>query len=97
MVQEPMIDLAQLMNFVDRHAAFERVSQVPWPIRVRHRQLRPNLVSIRLLIGSPQIFTVAAKTKATNFQTTQSLLERFFKGTTDGHRFTDGLHLSHQR
>ncbi len=96
-VQEPAIDVRQLIDLVQRHAGFDRVPHVENALRAGDAQPRPQFIFIGLLVRAPQIALVAAQTKGTHFQPPQRLLQRLLEGSPDRHRLADALHLRHQR
>ncbi len=96
MRQKPGIDVSQRVDFVDRHAAFEGVAQIPHPLVVGTREFGPDFFSRGLLRRAPAVLVIAAETETADFQPAQRLLKRFFERAADGHRFADAFHLRGQ-
>ena len=87
----------ELVHFIDRHAAFESVPQIPGSLGIGYRQLGSNGIAVGLFIRPPQIFLLAAKTETADFESAKCFLERLLEGSTDRHCLTNAFHLRHQR
>lgn len=82
LVQEPFVNLGQVMDLVDGVVLVEHGLANGEPSAVsRVLELKVEIVKL-----------VTLETDKARVNLTNSLLERFFKGTTDSHNFTDRLH-----
>jgi hypothetical protein len=86
-VEEPRIDIGQALNFFQRQANAEGISDVPDTFRAGFSQRGFDFFAINRFL---------VKTIDANFQSAQSLLQRLLEGTANGHDFTDRLHLRRQ-
>ncbi len=92
-IEKPRIDPREFINPLRCHAALERITQVPYALRTGPRKFLLDLFFVGLAVGSPQVAAVAAKTEATDLQTSQCFLKRFLERAADGHRLADAFHL----
>ena len=92
MLKEPRIDGRNIMHFLDAQSGQERITDKENPLRAGNTKLLPN--SIQIGVG---VLPISSETKATDFQRSKGLLQRFFKGATNGHGFAHAFHLGRQR
>ena len=81
------------MDLFDRPAATERAEQIPHPAIAWNRQSLSQRAIVFLIHhrGREQ------ETRASQFERSHALHERFLEGAADGHRLPDRLHLRGQR
>ena len=92
-LQEPGIDAGQIVDFLDRHAVFHGVAQVPHALIAGHGQFRADFVDARLFGRAPQILAVAAEAETAHLQPAQGLLKGLLERPPDGHRLAHAFHL----
>jgi hypothetical protein len=83
--EEPGVDARERGNLVDRHAAPERLADVPQPVGVRHSQA---LAQLGVAGGAPRL-----EASAPDLERAHRLLQRLLERPPDGHRLADRLHL----
>ncbi len=97
-VKKPAVDLGELVNFVDAHAVFEGVAQIPDALGAGAWPAWRGFLRGWAACGVPQqVLGVAAEAEAADFQAAQRLLKRFLERAADGHRLADALHLRGER
>mmetsp|Transcript_74305 Transcript_74305/g.131395 ORF Transcript_74305/g.131395 Transcript_74305/m.131395 type:complete len:280 (-) Transcript_74305:2212-3051(-) len=96
--QEPAINLGQVMDFIHTHTMLERFGDSPdsnW-CRVRELllQLKLETFTSSRKTSSVHLNVVAdgVKSKACLVDHTESFLDGFFEGFSDGHDFANALH-----
>ncbi|CDE52429.1 putative uncharacterized protein [Sutterella sp. CAG:351] len=85
--QEPRIDIRRFLNFLQRHADTERVTDIEDTLGTRVGNLVHDLLAVRRL---------AVKTVLTGLKPAQRLLEGFLERAADRHHFAHSLHLRGQ-
>ena len=93
LIEKPDVNLRDLVQFGDRKPCLEGIPQVPDPIRICDGDSGLDLIEGWLPRAAPEILAVAAESKGTDLEASQSLLESLFKGAADRHRLAHALHL----
>ena len=94
LLQEPRVDLRQVVDRLDRPAAVERLEHAPHPAVGRHHQLlaQRRLVKLLVVVRRGKQPALAAQ-----FERPDALEKRLLEGAADGHRLAHRLHLGGQR
>ena len=90
--QEPGVNLGQLEDTFHGETGPECVTDVPNPLRTGVLQFVTNTGEAFRILGIDH----RIEASLASLQTTQRLVQRLLEVTTDGHHFTDRLHLSGQ-
>ena len=85
--KEPGVDIRRFLDFLQRHADTERVTDIEDTLGARVGNLIDDLFAVGCL---------AVKTVLTGFKTAERLLEGFLERAADRHHFAHSLHLGGQ-
>src|SRR5262245_47166283 len=81
--EEPGVDVRQLDEVVDAVSLGKRLENVGYAIGIGRYEIGANPAAVEI-----------GPNDASGLERTKALEERFLKGASDRHDFTDGLHLS---
>ena len=75
LIEEPAIDVGDVINFIDCHPAKHRIANVPYPVGIWLREFSHDLAVVRSAIGKPKVFAICTKAKGSNLEPSKRFLE----------------------
>ena len=75
LIEEPAIDVGDVINLIDRHPAQHRIANVPHTVRVGLREFGHDLAIIRSAIGKPKVFAICTEAKGSDFEPSKRFLK----------------------